>query len=115
MSRAMLILIAGDMASETRMLALALANSAHDVMIVGAGTRLEPVELPPLVKAERLRSYERFEHEYPLERVRDSTPREVAHLWRENLWREKRNRSMFNARVRGERRAMKKARGIGRR
>ena len=93
MRRAVLILIAGDMASQTRMLALALAN--HDVVIVDAPPRLEPVELTPLVKAERLRSYERFEHEYPLERARDSTPREVAHLRREMLARERSNRHML--------------------
>ncbi|MFM0608726.1 hypothetical protein PQR05_29770 [Paraburkholderia sediminicola] len=40
---------------------------------------------------------------------------EAAQLRLDNRWREKRNRSMFNARVKQQRRAMKKARGIGRR
>ena len=99
MSRAMLILIAGDMASEARMLALALARECPGVVIANT---------PPRIDARKI-NVDRYRDLAPAlvdcmaspvaafdDDRRNDPARDVAMLRREMLARERSNRHMLN-------------------
>jgi hypothetical protein len=101
-----------------RALALALAHEVANVIVQDCGARvLLPKDEPPALDLDalvRTRYPARFEQECePV--YDDSYRRETARLRRENVWREKQARALFNARVNQDRRKRKQMRGIGRR
>jgi len=114
--RSGLVLLVVGAERVTRALAIALASRAQGVVIVQRDERIVTADdAPPKLDLEALTRALPHYPEYTVERAADYAEHEVAQLRRDNQWREKRNRAMFNVRANADRRRRKAARGIGRR